>query len=72
VLYRGPGGKGGREANDRLLEIDPDVKTIVSSGYFNDPLMSQYSQYGFKGVITKPYKIQELSKTIHGVLNGEY
>jgi DNA-binding NarL/FixJ family response regulator len=54
------------------LEIDPGVKTIVSSGYFNDPVMSEYNKYGFKGVITKPYKIDELSRTIHGVLNGNH
>jgi PAS domain S-box-containing protein len=67
-----PGGMGGKEANKRLLEIDPGVKTIVSSGYFNDPVMSEYNKYGFKGVITKPYKIDELSRTIHGVLNGNH
>ena len=66
-----PGGMGGKETNERLLEIDPDVRTIVSSGYFNDPVMSQYNKCGFKGVITKPYTIEELSKTIHSVLNGE-
>jgi len=67
-----PGGLGGREANRRLLEIDPQVKTIVSSGYFNDPVMSEYNKYGFKGVITKPYRIDELSRTIHSVLNGNH
>ena len=65
-----PGGMGGKEANIKLLEIDPDVRTIVSSGYFNDPVMSEYDKYGFRGVITKPYKIDELSRTIHNVLNG--
>lgn len=65
-----PGGMGGKEANRKLHDIDPFVKTIVSSGYFNDPVMSEFSNYGFKGVITKPYKIEELSRTLHSVLNG--
>ncbi len=65
-----PGGMGGKEANQKLLEIDPLVKTIVSSGYFNDPVMSEHDKYGFKGVIIKPYKIDELSRAIHSVLNG--
>lgn len=63
-----PGGLGGKEAVSRLLEIYPDVKAIVSSGYSNDPVMSEYRKYGFMGVITKPYKIDELSKKIQEVI----
>ncbi|HVY55627.1 MAG TPA: ATP-binding protein, partial [Thermodesulfobacteriota bacterium] len=64
-----PGGIGGKEAQKRLMEIDPSVRSIVSSGYSNDPVMSRFDEYGFKGVLTKPYNIEVLSKTIHGVLN---
>ncbi len=64
-----PGGMGGQEAQTILMEIDPAVKTIVSSGYSNDPVMSKFEEYGFKGVVTKPYNIEVLSKAIHGVLN---
>lgn len=59
-----PGGMGGDEAIKQLLDIDPDVKAIVSSGYSQDPLMTDFAQYGFKGVISKPYKIEELSETV--------
>ena len=34
-----PGGMGGKEAIERLLELDPEVKAIVASGYANDPYM---------------------------------
>ncbi|MBI2485738.1 MAG: PAS domain S-box protein [Deltaproteobacteria bacterium] len=64
------GGMGGKEAIKKLLEIDPDVKAIVSSGYSNDPVMSDYMKYGFIGVVNKPYKIGELSKTVYQVING--
>lgn len=64
-----PGGMGGEEAQKKLLEIDPAVRSIVSSGYSNDPVMSKYEEYGFKGVVTKPYNIELLSKAIHGVLS---
>jgi PAS domain S-box-containing protein len=59
-----PGGMGGKETIKKLLKIDPGVKAIVSSGYSNDPIMSNYSHYGFRGVIAKPYKFEELSQVI--------
>ncbi|MGH7849812.1 MAG: PAS domain S-box protein, partial [Thermodesulfobacteriota bacterium] len=64
-----PGGMGGEEAQKKLMEIDPAVRSIVSSGYSNDPVMSKYGEYGFRGVVTKPYNIELLSKAIHSVLN---
>lgn len=63
-----PGGMGGKETLRRLLEINPQVKAIVSSGYSNDPIMAEYKQYGFRGVIAKPYKIEELSQTLQKVI----
>ena len=52
-----PGGMGGKEALENLREIDPDVKAIVSSGYSNDPVMSEFKKYGFNGFVAKPYRI---------------
>ncbi|MFC1715083.1 response regulator [Candidatus Poribacteria bacterium] len=65
-----PGGMGGKETIQLLNEIDPDVKAIVSSGYSNDPVMAEFREYGFKGVIAKPYKLMELSEIMHKVLTG--
>jgi len=47
-----------------LLKIDPDVKAIVSSGYFNDPVMSDFQKYGFKGAMPKPYEKSTLKKVL--------
>ena len=63
-----PGGMGGKEAIKNLLEIDPNVKAIVSSGYSTDPLMSEFEQYGFKGVMAKPYQIEELSRMVSKII----
>jgi PAS domain S-box-containing protein len=63
-----PGGMGGKEAVKKLLEIDPDARVIVSSGYATDPIMSEYKKYGFSAVITKPYSINQLEETIHSLL----
>ncbi len=59
-----PGGMGGKEAVQELLNIDPSAKVIVSSGYSNDPIMANFKEYGFCSAIGKPYKLQELSKVI--------
>ena len=54
----------------RLREIDPDIKAIVSSGYSNAPIMSDYKRYGFCDVIPKPYRIKELSELLNKVISS--
>ncbi len=66
-----PGGMGGEEAIELLKAIDPDVKGIVSSGYATGAAMSMPERLGFRGVIAKPYSIQQLSHVLHDVLNTE-
>jgi PAS domain S-box-containing protein len=63
-----PGGMGGREAMEKLLVIDPAIKAIVSSGYANDPIMANYTQFGFKGVVPKPFTVPQLSAVLYQVL----
>jgi CheY-like chemotaxis protein len=63
-----PGGMGGKEAIKKLIEIDPDVKAIVSSGYSTDPIMADFRKYGFSAVMTKPYSISEMERTLRRML----
>ncbi|MCH7928035.1 MAG: response regulator [Candidatus Dadabacteria bacterium] len=56
-------GLGGEETLKQLIKIDPDVKAFVSSGYFHDPVMVNYKDYGFVGVINKPYEIEDFIKS---------
>jgi CheY-like chemotaxis protein len=65
-----PGSMGGKETIARLLEIDPQVKAVVSSGYSDAPIMADFQEYGFSGVLAKPYKISELGKILHEVVMG--
>jgi CheY-like chemotaxis protein len=65
-----PGGLGGKEAMAHLRAIDPQVKAIISSGYANDPIMANFAQYGFSGVVTKPYTVERLQQTLQRVIHG--
>ena len=66
-----PGGMGGKEAIKHLLDVDPQARAIVSSGYSNDPVMSEFSKYGFRGVVAKPYEIRQLARVLRDVLGPE-
>ncbi|MGA1826163.1 MAG: ATP-binding protein, partial [bacterium] len=66
-----PGGMGGKEVIKKLREIDPEVKAIVSSGYSHNPVMSNYKEYGFSGVVVKPYEISELSNVLNSLITGK-
>lgn len=64
-----PGGMGGKEAIKKLLEIDPNVKAVVSSGHSNDPVMAEFKKYGFTDVVAKPYRTQEIRDVLLRVVN---
>lgn len=63
-----PGGMGGKDTIKRLWEIDPEVRAIVSSGYANDPVMSRFEEFGFTGMIAKPYSIDAMCQKVSEVL----
>ena len=51
--------------------MDPEVKAIVFSGYSNDPVMSNYADYGFRGVVAKLYSFEELCEAVHNVITDQ-
>ena len=63
---------GGKEAMGELQRFDPAVKAIVSSGYASDLIMANFSKYGFKGVVPKPYQIFELGRAPHKALKSKW
>ncbi len=63
-----PGGMGGEETIKQLKSIDPHVKAIVSSGYSDTPIMTDFMRYGFSDVICKPYNIIELHTALSRLL----
>jgi PAS domain S-box-containing protein len=64
-----PGGMGGKEAIEEIRKLDKDVPAIVSSGYSDDPVMSDPGNYGFTASITKPYSLHELVKLLNRIFN---
>jgi len=66
-----PGGLGGKETLVQLLQLDPNVKAVVSSGYSNDPIMAQYQAFGFHAVMTKPYSLMELRDVMYRLVMKE-
>jgi len=65
-----PGGMGGEEAVQEILRLHPGAKVIVSSGYSNDPIMSNFRKYGFCSAIVKPFRLQNLSAEIRQALDS--
>ncbi|MFO8027434.1 MAG: response regulator [Opitutales bacterium] len=66
-----PGGMGGEEASNILIEYDPDLVAIASSGYTSSNVMSDYRDSAFKAVVPKPYRIKEMSDALHRVLGEQ-
>ena len=64
-------GMGGAETIKRLLEIDPDIKAIVATGYSNDPIISNFREHGFRGALPKPFTLDQLRTALHDAIAGE-
>lgn len=62
------GGMGGAEAVQRLLDLDPQVRAIVTSGYSANPIMADHRAHGFVDVVAKPFTSHELVNVVQGVL----
>ena len=64
------GGMGGKDTVKALLELDPQVKAIVSSGYSDDPVMNCCRSYGFARALVKPYTKEDLNDVLNNVIKG--
>jgi PAS domain S-box-containing protein len=62
------GGMGGVEALEHLLRLDPHARVVVSSGYADDPVMADFESYGFSGVLTKPYSMEDIGSVLERII----
>jgi len=59
-----PGGMGGSDAVGHIRKIRQNTLVFVASGYSDDPVLSRFREYGFDGVLPKPFTLADLRNTI--------
>lgn len=59
-----PGGWGGVQTLEELRKLDPSVMAVVSSGYSDAPVMASPHEFGFQGVLPKPYGLADLHELL--------
>jgi PAS domain S-box-containing protein len=64
-----PGGGGG-EIYDRLREVNPGVRVLLSSGYSLNGEARAIVERGCRGFIQKPFNLKDLSQRVREVLDG--
>ena len=60
-----PGGMGGKEVAVEIRNMNITIPLFVTSGYSNDPVMSNPINYGFAGSICKPFTIDDLAAMLN-------
>jgi len=64
-----PGGLDGAETLNKLKAEDAAVSAVAASGYLHDPVLENYEEHGFRGVIMKPFRIAELQEAMQKALD---
>ncbi len=50
-------------------KIDPTIKAIISSGFSRDPIFKTYKEFGYRGVLKKPYNLKKLGIVLNSVIS---
>jgi len=61
----------GGQVYDRMKEIDPGIKVLLSSGYNIEGQATEILERGCDGFIQKPFNMNELSQSISEILGKE-
>jgi PAS domain S-box-containing protein len=59
-----PGGMGGKGVVKEIRKLNAHIPVFVASGYADDPIMKNPSEYGFMASICKPFKKAELGEML--------
>lgn len=66
-----PGGMGGKEVAEHIRKLHTEAYLVVSSGYSNDHVMSNYSNYGFQAAIAKPYTVHDFTSILQAIPHSQ-
>lgn len=58
------GGMGGKDAIGSIRAKCPALVAIASSGYSDDPVMAQPTEFGFTASLAKPFSLPELAAVL--------
>jgi len=64
-------GMGGGDTYDRIKEINPHIRVLLSSGYSIDGQATEIMKRGCNGFIQKPFNLEQLSQKIREILDKE-
>ena len=59
----------GKEVMDKLREIDPQIKVMLSSGTLTNADEKNVMNKGFNGFLKKPYNINTLCEKMAQIIN---
>ena len=71
VLDIGMPGMGGPACLQEIKRLYPEVKVLISSGYFAEGQVKWLLEQGAQGYLTKPYKLSELLATVNDLLGAD-
>ncbi len=58
------GGLGGRETLGLLREDNPKIRAVVTTGFVEDAVLTNYMDHGFCGVLAKPFRVDQLVSVV--------
>lgn len=61
-------GMDGKTTAQRILQLDPHARLIVTSGFLDDPAFCRYQEWGFAAALAKPFDIADVVRTLQQVL----
>lgn len=64
-------GMGGKKCLERLLEINPNAKVVIASGYSPEGSGEDFLKMGAKNFITKPFNMKEMLRVVRDVLDDK-
>jgi DNA-binding NtrC family response regulator len=64
-------GMGGKECFQELVNINPQVRVILSSGFLSNGTTEEARVFGVRGFVEKPYNMRQLLGMVRDVLDED-